>query len=166
MKLASFFETRTRDNGDKFVTCIDTTPEWLAAAIRDAHQGDMPSDWIFETIKATCEAIDDGPFDADSIGEFADANLEIYTKALYQWAADMCGSSTYSAAEEQASEVGSCDANASIEDRIRVIQYYAIQYIADSILQARDANPEPYTQDEADEGVRLMEEELAKGGQS
>jgi hypothetical protein len=90
MKLASFFETRTRDNGDKFVTCIDTTPEWLAAAIRDAHQGDMPSDWTYATILAVCEAIDDGSIDEDRIGEFADAHVDIYTKAIYQWAADMC----------------------------------------------------------------------------
>jgi hypothetical protein len=139
--LASNFETRTRASGQSYYTLKEGAPEWLHAAIRDAHQGDLPNDWIWATCLAACEAIDEKLLsEEDDAHEFADGQVEIYTKALYQWAADMVGTSTYSEAEAQEREMGA--RSDTIEERFRAIQYFAIETIAQIILAACERNME------------------------
>jgi hypothetical protein len=139
MNLARWFETRTRANGEAFVTIKDDAPEWLRGAVRDAHAGDLPSDWIYAECQAACEAIDEGTLsDEDDLHQHADDRVEIYTKALFAWAADMSGTTTWASAEEEAEEVGSN--TGGCEERIRAIQFFAIKSIASSMLEAVAAN--------------------------
>lgn len=133
--LSKFFETKTRDSGESFVTLIDDAPEWLQDAIREAHQGDLPNDWVYEQCRAACEAVDDDTLNPESVYEHADSQVDIYTKSLFQWAADMCGTSTFSEAEERARDSGD-DGNVEIEKRLSVIQFYAIAVIAETMLAA------------------------------
>lgn len=58
----------------------------------------------------------------------------MYTKALYQWQADMCHTDTYAYAEERLEDMGS--ASAKGEQRVAALEYCAIEYIAETILAA------------------------------
>lgn len=134
--LSKFFETRTRDNGESFVTLVDDAPEWLEDAIREAHQSDLPNDWIYEECRAVCEAVDCDELSPESVHEHADSRVDIDTSSLFQWAADMCGSSAFSEAEERAVELGAQQAGKPLWERLGVIQFCAIAFIAETMLAA------------------------------
>jgi hypothetical protein len=139
MKTARYFETRKRDDGDEFVTLKDETPEWLTDAVREAHAGDLPNDWIYAECRAACEAIDEGTVsDEDDLHQHADGRVEVYTKDLFAWATEMCGTTTWASAEEEAEEVGSN--TVGCEERIRAIQFFAIRNVASSMLEAVSAH--------------------------
>jgi hypothetical protein len=139
--IASYFDdTKTRDNGEYFVHLKDDAPEWLSDAVRDAHQGTLPNDWIYAECLAAVEAFDFGDFDEDYIHEHADGRVDVYTRELYQWAADMCLTDTWANAEAEAAEMGLVE---ETEKRLAVIQYCAIRYIAEAMLNAcKDAAKE------------------------
>ncbi len=135
MKLSDFFVRNTRDDGSKFVSLADNRPDWLYDAVYEAHQGDPPCDWIYAECEAAACAIDDGALsDEDDLHEHADSQVDIYTKQLFSWQADMCLTSTYSYAEERASELGT-DTSDMIK-AVQTLQYCAIETIANTILQA------------------------------
>jgi hypothetical protein len=136
---ASHFETKTRDDGSTFVTLKDDTPRWLKEAVREAHQGTLPNDWIYAECRAAAEAFDDGRLttdeDDDDVHSHADGRVDVYTKELFQWAADFCLTDTFSAAEEEVDDVGGLD-DADTSKRIATIQYAAIRHVADAVKQA------------------------------
>lgn len=135
MKIGSFFEKKTRDDGSVFVTLADNRPDWLYDAVYDAHQGDPPCDWIYAECEAAADAIDDESLtDEDDLHEHADSRVDIYTKELFRWQADMCLTSTYSYAEERASELGT--ETKDMVKAVMALQYCAIETIANTILQA------------------------------
>lgn len=141
IKLGSFFVTRKRDNGETFVALTDDRPEWLLDAVHEAHGSDLPNDWIYRECEATCDAIDEGWLtDEDNVHEFANGRVDIYTRDLYQWAADMCLSDTYASAESEAGDILG-DESDTIK-RLSAIQYCAIQAIARAMLSAWEENRE------------------------
>lgn len=122
------FIKSTRDDGTTFYTLADGAPEGLLEAIREAHHGTLPNDWIYEECKAAFEG---DLTDSDALHEYADGRVSIYTKELFQWNADMCLTALYRYAEDEASDLG----GASIEDRVKVIQFCAIRMIASVIAE-------------------------------
>jgi hypothetical protein len=86
-----------------------------------------------------CDAIDEESLrSSDDIHAHADARVDIYTKARFQWGADMCLTDLYSEAESRAED---CDSlRGSINDQLGAIQYFAIEYIAETILAAWEAH--------------------------
>jgi hypothetical protein len=133
--LAKHFEKKTRDSGESFFTLADDAPEWLCDAVRDAHQGTLPNDWIYSECRAAVEAFDEGTLDdEDAIHEHADNQVDVYTRELYRWAADMCLTDTWAEAEEEAKDLG--DRLEDTEKRLAVIQYCAIARIAGTMLNA------------------------------
>lgn len=143
---AKHFETKTRDNGDRFTSLKDDRPEWLQDAVYAAHQGTMPNDWIYAECLATAEAFDAGELsDEDNVHEFADARVDVYTKALYQWATDMCLTDTWANAESEASDLGEVP---DTEKRIATIQFCAIRAIAETMRAAcAEASEETETEE-------------------
>lgn len=133
MKLADAFERETRDNGDRFVTLKDDAPDWLREAVYDAHKGSLPDDWVFETCYHACLAIDDGMLTEEETHGFCEGEVDIYTRPLFQWAADCCLSPLWSEAEERAEELGE---GGAIVGQLQRIQYCAIEQIASIILAA------------------------------
>lgn len=141
---ASHFETKPRpafsvQAGEPFVTLRDDAPEWLKEAVREAHQGDLPLDWIYAECQAAAQAIDAGDIDLvgeddmDALHEHADGRVDIYTKELYQWAADFCLTDTWAAAEEAAREMGLPE---ETEKRLACVQYAAIHFVAETMRDA------------------------------
>jgi hypothetical protein len=136
-----YFVTGTRDSGATFVSLKEDRPEWLHEAVREAHFGDLPNDWIYAECEAVCDVFDAGDFgeteedEHDRIHEIVDGRVDIYTKDVFQWAADFCLSTTYSNAEEAAKDMG-VDLKAGMEKTIQTIQYCAIEAITRIILDA------------------------------
>jgi hypothetical protein len=132
---ASHFVSSKRDNGDTFVTLSPDRPGWLQDAVYAAHLDTLPNDWIYEECRAAVEAFDSGELDAegDGVHDFADSRVDVYTKILYQWAADFCLTDTWAEAESEASDCGMPD---ETEKRIAVIQYMAIRRIAETMREA------------------------------
>jgi hypothetical protein len=135
---ASNFVIRTRDDGVPYVTLAEDVPAWLRKTVRDAHLDTLPSDWVYAECKAAVEAFDEGTFagsddDDDCVHDHADSRVEVYTQALYQWAADHCLTEIFAAAKQEAMDVGLPE---DTEDRIKSIQYAAIHHIADTMRQA------------------------------
>lgn len=149
IKLGSFFVTKAREGAEvsdkTFVSLKDDAPKWLHEAIRAAHNGDLPNDWIYAECEAACDAIDAGDLgtdpetDGDALHGYADGRVEIYTGKVFQWLADMWSSSTYSEAEERAKELGD-RGGASIEEIVKATQYCAIEAIASAMLAAAREN--------------------------
>jgi len=137
-KLVTYF---TNDNERKVWCLVPDSPQWLHDAVYAAHQGDGPNDWIYEECRAACNFIDhdlDGYADAhDAVAEYSDGRVDIYTKDLYQWQADFCCTTTYAAAEDSLSDIGSDSDKA--EKRVQILQYCAIEYIAQTMISAHTA---------------------------
>jgi hypothetical protein len=173
VKLGSFFVTGKRDNGESFTTLRDDRPEWLQDAVREAHAGDFPNDWIYSECRAACEAIDAGDLsDDDNLHEHADSRVDVYTRHLYQWAADFCLSDTWANAESEVDDMGTgpmvgvtLPAGSSSLQRITTVQYCARATIARIMLSAAQDNAEDdETDDEAgDRLMRANEARRAKG---
>ncbi len=130
----SHFVIHTRADGETHTKLADDAPAWLEDAVREAHQGDLPNDWVYAECRAAAEAFDAGDLAAaedDCVHDHADARVEVYTRELYQWAADQCLTHTFAAAR-----LGAADLGATAEDQIKVIQYAAIRHVADVVRQA------------------------------
>jgi hypothetical protein len=136
LAIADYFATHTRPNREPYVTLRDGSPEWLQDAVRDAHRGTLPNDWIYAECLAAVEAFDEGTIADDSgdgMHEHADSRVDVYTKELYQWAAAVCLTDTWAEAEAEARETGMPE---ETERRIACIQYHAIRYIAEVMRNA------------------------------
>jgi hypothetical protein len=133
LAISDYFVSGTRDNGETFVTLRDDRPEWLQDAVRDAHRGTLPNDWTYAECLAAVEAYDESAIADDEMHDHVDARVDVYTKDLYQWAAAMCLTDTWSEAEAEARETGMPE---ETERRIACIQYHAIRYIAEVMRSA------------------------------
>ena len=131
---SSFFVSAKRDNGDTFYTLSPNRPEWLQDAVYEAHHGTLPNDWIYEECYRACQSIDDQELaDEDSVFSYVDSRVDVYTKALYQWAADFCLTDTFAEAEAEAQDMGFPE---ETEKRIAAIQYAAIRHIVETMRDA------------------------------
>jgi len=155
MNLSRHFETKKRQSGEAFVTIKEDAPPWLLSAVREAHDGALPNDWVFAECFAACEAIDDGALavataiddDCEDLHHYVDGRVDPYTKDRFQWAADMCLTELFAAAEERASEL--CTDAMPMADRLGAIQYAAIERVATTILEAARASLSAAEQPEA-----------------
>lgn len=137
-KLAEYFETKTRDNGEKYVTLKDERPEWLLAAVREAHCHTLPNDWVYAECLAAAEAYDEGTVSED-IHDHVDARVDVYTRDRYQWAADFCLTDLYSYAEGELEDCGGVSEDkVDIASTLGQIQYYAISRIVRVIIEAAE----------------------------
>lgn len=78
------FETRTRDNGERFVTLKDGSPDWMHDAVRDAHGGMLPDDTRYCMIERVADLLADSE-DWDDLE--LDGLVDDYTAALTRWLA-------------------------------------------------------------------------------
>lgn len=135
---ADYFVTRTRgDNHEtKYVTTTDDAPQWMKDAVRVAHRGTLPNDWVYAECRAAASAFDEGDLtDAeDTLHTHADARIDVHTQGLYQWASDLCLTSLFTHAEGEAAGVEMDDA--SIAKSLGYVQYAAVIHIAETIRAA------------------------------
>jgi hypothetical protein len=95
--LGRFFTRDTRDNGETFVKLTDDCPSWLHDAVRDAHDGELPNDWRYETCRFIVSMFDDGysADDDDAAMEIAESLVDVYNYDLARWLADDVSRSAY-----------------------------------------------------------------------
>jgi hypothetical protein len=142
--LLQYFRSIKRDSGETVWCLTEDRPEWLQDAVRDAHGTDLPNDWIYGACRDACSAIEDGSLsDDDSVHEWADSQVDVYTRDLFQWSADMCQTDAWSEAESEASDIGSADTD--MEKRIMVLQCLAYAAIARRMLSAVEDNSDDDT---------------------
>lgn len=75
------FVTKKRADGESFDTLCDGSPEWMRDACREAHDGMLPDDWAYSTIRSCVENIADAGEDADH------PEPDCLTADLLAWAA-------------------------------------------------------------------------------
>jgi hypothetical protein len=88
--LRTFFKTKERDNGDTFVYTTDDRPQELQDAIYEAHEQQLPNDWIFGTFADLLQKVEE--YDCENIEqledyrhEIVDSYVDIYTHDLTKW---------------------------------------------------------------------------------
>lgn len=107
---AQHFETRTRSNGDHYVTSADNAPEWVLVLIYGAHGDFLPEDWRYEKIRDALEAIadhDGEPMDAEF--DFRDGAVDAYSFDRLRWLSSDLNRPGY--CDEAAEDVGLDDAD-------------------------------------------------------
>lgn len=101
--MKSFLVTTTATDGQRLVTFHDDAPDWVRAAVREAHDGEWPNNWRFEVcaqmLEALAEHLGDSPWrsadnavaefeESDAYTELIDGMVDTGHKALAQWLAD------------------------------------------------------------------------------
>ena len=76
-----WFETGTRDSGEKFVKTKDGRPEWLTDLIFTAHGDMMPDDHRYKFIEEALDLIANQDVDLDR----PEIEADIYTSDLTAW---------------------------------------------------------------------------------
>jgi hypothetical protein len=61
--MSQAFETRKRDNGDKYVALKDGSPEWMTDVCHKAHGDMLPDDWRYSFISEAVDYIDENGAD-------------------------------------------------------------------------------------------------------
>lgn len=124
----------------------ESAPEWVRDAVREAHVGTLPNDWVYSVCKNFFDVYDPESV-KDPYGfahEFADRQVNIYTNTLAQWYADNCLTSFMAQADEELEELGLNHGHLS--DQIKALQHIAIRRIAEIIIEACQNNQEENTQ--------------------
>lgn len=131
--MPKYFESRERDNGESFTCIRSDAPEWVTDVVHACHGDMLPCDWVYEECRAAFEAYEAGDIVEMEVHDYTDTRVDVYTRAIYQWASDMCLSGIYADAEADANDSGLPE---EMEKRLQVIQYYAIDRIANLVIQA------------------------------
>lgn len=134
---ADAFITDTRTDGTTFIRLADDRPEWMADAVWDAHDGELPNDWRYETCRTlVTEIVDmldthDNDWDALDAYEIADGMADIYTADLLTWLRDNVSRVGYvdDAKEE-------FDGELSFYDLMALGQTFCIRNMAGSLIEA------------------------------
>lgn len=77
-------ETKTRENGDKFVCLKDGSPKWMTEVIRGIHGDKLPDDTTYDLIERCAGAIQDVDDMQEAIDEL---EPDSYTGELTAWLA-------------------------------------------------------------------------------
>lgn len=126
-------ETRKREDGSRFVTLRDGSPEWMTEVVHAAHGDMLPDDWRYACIAAAAEYIAeaDDPEDADS--EFADSQVDIYNGARFAWLASNLNRMGYC---DEAQEEGIASETATVVELIGAGQYMEAAEVYSMLLSA------------------------------
>lgn len=138
--LGNYFTTKQVKRGEGPVETIvklrDDAPEWVHDAVREAHDGEWPDDWRYETCAAIFDCVHDEVGDSHAI---ADSLVDIYTGARFAWLAGNINRQSY---VDEAQDEGIAGDRASISERVGMGQYLCIERMAAIILQAIEDNAE------------------------
>ena len=103
------FKWQARENGDRYVSLKDGSPEWLSDLVRAAHGDFLPDDWRYERIHSALESIADCDVSTQAelheLGPgWADGPVDVYTGARLEWLASHLQRPNY--CDEAISELG------------------------------------------------------------
>jgi hypothetical protein len=136
-----YLETRTRNNGDRFVCAKDDAPGWVADIIRAVHGDLSPDDWTYQTISDCADALAEG--------SEREPESDTYTRDLIAW----LGSYPDALADCDCA-VAEWGPGDDIESMIRQGQQYAIYRIYSDLramLEEQDIDDDTDDEQEAEE---------------
>jgi hypothetical protein len=136
-----FYKAFTRDNPRKVWTLVDSAPEWMRAAMHDAHfDGRLADDWIYEHARMIVDALSEREsVDVDEQHAICDGLVDIYTSALCSWLGD---NARNAALVDEAQSEGLVAPDATLEQRLQSAQYMALTYIVGALVSAIEAQAE------------------------
>ena len=102
-----WFETATRDNGDRFDRTKDGAPEWIRDLCMEAHGDMLPDDYRYAMIRSALECISEADDPEDAAHEWADAEVSVYNAARAAWLASHLDRGGY--CDEAISQFGTPD---------------------------------------------------------
>ena len=92
--ISAWFERRERANGETFMTLAENAPSWLRDAVYEAHDGELPNDWRYETCASIVVELDDMElYELDDIDTYpmAEQFTDSYNYDLCKWVVDDIG---------------------------------------------------------------------------
>lgn len=135
LDLTRFFQLVPRGNGDVVWSLTDDRPEWLADAVREAHDGEFPDDWRYDTCHGIFSMLDaeDDPFDDDLAHEIADQLVDTYNYDRLKWLSDDMTRIAYC---DEAQEDGLTDNHMGVFEAIGAGQYICIRRMVETLQEA------------------------------
>lgn len=135
--LTDFFKRGERpseyDRDSMIWTLTDDAPEWLTDAVREAHDGELPDDWRYETCRRICSELDEREtFDVDESNEIADTVTDIYNADLLRWLGGYLTRAEY--CDRAAAEYGA--PSDCLFTQIRTGQYLCIEEMVRVLIEA------------------------------
>ena len=128
------FETRERDNGDKFVCLTDGSPEWMKDIVRECHGGMLPDDTKYGMIQECADGLADyDSMDSDNAFEIADGLVDVYNADRSRWLASNVCRAAYI---DDAQDDGLLAEDADTFTRLGVGQFMEYQEILYTLIQA------------------------------
>lgn len=84
---ADAFEEAKRSDGTRFYRLREGSPQWMADAVRDAHDGALPYDWRYEACFRVVDKMREYDVEAldDSLHEIADTLVDDWMSDLALW---------------------------------------------------------------------------------
>ncbi len=143
-EFARSFEIATREpSGSKFYRVVESAPTWMQSddvvqTIHRAVDDRLPDDWIYEAMSTLADVMigysaDTADRMRDNVHEIADAMVDVYNADRTAWLASHLAN--MSLVDEACDEFG-CDPAADIATRIGIGQFYALDRIANAIVDA------------------------------
>lgn len=127
--------------GEQYSYLTDDAPEWLKVAVRDAHMGTLPNDWIYAECRAACEAIESGDLTRERFEDYADIRIDIYTSDLAKWEYDLKQTLLMAEARERLKDMSYTSFGIDEDERrMQLLQYAAISLVCEVIMQAWEDN--------------------------
>lgn len=148
-ELANAFEQQERNSGEKFYSLKHGSPQWMVDAIREAHGGIMPNDWIYEHCSRVADQmVDCDPEEwEDSIGEWADGLVDVYNADRTAWLASHLDFAAF--VDDAVEELG--HSGQGIFGDIGYGQYRCIEGIASELIRGVQAEADNSDDEESDD---------------
>lgn len=138
-----WFEHKTRNNGEGFVTLKDGRDEWVNDLVYAAHGDFGPDDYRYNAIQNALRHIADNDTDEDSASDFADSEVDVYTAERFAWLASNLQRAGY--VDEAREDLGP---TGSVVDDIGRGQYLELQEVYSSVVGSLEARLEELESEE------------------
>lgn len=140
-ELAEAFIEDTRADGSKFVRLRDGRPDWMLDAVREAHGGSAPHDWLYAAcaemaarlVEYGCATADDA---RDVCAEMASEACDTYNSDLLTWLAT-CPGAVDDTDEAVAQGYGG-DVSGNVIELIRCGQFYRYDTIGHTFINVAE----------------------------
>lgn len=119
-QLEAMLVSAERPDGTRYVRLIDGAPDWMRDAVREAHGGMLPDDWLYGCMPTFAETIADADDIEDAARDAADACVDTYDSDLLAY---LGGGDRWERVDEAMAE----HAPRTLGDAIRLAQYEEAQ---------------------------------------
>ena len=130
----------TREDGSRYVTLSDGD-HWseirddLMELCREAHNGELPNDWRWETIYSIVDDLNSDGWDDDTAAELADRYVDVYTGDLLTWVAGNINRCHWESWDDE----GIVEPTTDLVQLLRIRQCEEIDLMVRSVIESLEA---------------------------